>query len=113
MAQSGHAVITTPPGSAVQSNGSTVCMIGGSGNRLAKIPRTKSSPDIDAIKSMGTMPYSMAYLPDLSSMISTHRVFILDLIYAFMIVQRGLPGSRSPAISGDTFNLLRLALSEI
>jgi hypothetical protein len=26
----------------VQSNGSTVCMIGGSGNRLAKIARTKS-----------------------------------------------------------------------
>src|SRR5260221_12666655 len=45
-------------------------MIGGSGNRLAKIARTKSSPDIDAITSMGTVPYSIACLPDLSSMIS-------------------------------------------
>src|SRR5258708_33353401 len=44
-------------------------MIGGSGNRLAKIARTKSSPDIDAITSMGTMPYSIACLPDVSSMI--------------------------------------------
>src|SRR5262249_35478383 len=67
-------------------------MIGGSGNRLAKIARTKSSPDIDAITSMGTMPYSIACLPHLSSMIPTHHVVMPDLIRAFMIVQRGLPG---------------------
>ena len=36
--------ITTTPGSAVQSNGSTVCMIGGSGSLPAKIARTKSMP---------------------------------------------------------------------
>jgi len=40
MAHPGTLWITTTPGSAVQSNGSTVCMIGGSGNRLAKIART-------------------------------------------------------------------------
>jgi hypothetical protein len=45
-------------------------MIGGSGNRLAKIARTKSSPDIDAMTSMGTTPYSIGCSPDLSPMIS-------------------------------------------
>ena len=44
--------------------------IGGSGNRLAKIARTKSSPDIDAITPTATTPYSIVCLPDLSSMIS-------------------------------------------
>jgi hypothetical protein len=85
-------VITTAPGSAVQSNGSTVCMIGGSGNRLAKIARTKWSPDIDAITSIGTMPYSIACLPDLSSMISQHTRRYAGLDVAFMIVQGGLSG---------------------
>jgi hypothetical protein len=47
-------------------------MIGGSGNRLAKIARTKSSPDIDAITSTGTTPYSIVCLLDLSPMISRH-----------------------------------------
>jgi hypothetical protein len=56
----------------VQSNGSTVFMIGGSGNRLANIARTKSSPDIDAITSTGTTPYSIVCLLDLSPMISRH-----------------------------------------
>jgi hypothetical protein len=47
-------------------------MIGGSGNRLAKIARTKSSPDIDAITSTGTTPYSIVRSPDVSSMIFRH-----------------------------------------
>ena len=47
------------PGSAVQSNGSTVCMIGGSGNRPEKIARTKSRPGIDAMISVGVTPYSL------------------------------------------------------
>ena len=72
--------ITTTPGSAVQSNGSTVCMIGGSGRVRAKIARTKSSPDIDAITSVGVTPYSifgamssMAWLPAAAvTMISHH-----------------------------------------
>jgi len=51
----------------VQSNGSTVCMIGGSGNRLAKIARTKSSPDINAITSTGTTPYSASALVSLAN----------------------------------------------
>src|SRR6201987_6475298 len=84
--------MTTAPGSTVQSNGSTVCMIGGSGNRLAKIARKKSSPDRDAITSMGTMPYSIACVPDLSSMISQHTRRYAGLDPAFMIVQRGLSG---------------------
>jgi hypothetical protein len=42
---------------------------------------------------MGTMPYSIAGLPDLSSMdLSTRQVIMPDLIRTFMIVQRGLPG---------------------
>jgi len=73
-------------------------MIGGSGNRLAKIARTKSSPDIDAITSMGTTPYSMALLAGfIVHDLSTHHV-IPDLIRTFMTVQRGLPGQvRHPA----------------
>jgi hypothetical protein len=50
-------------------------MIGGSGNCRAKIARTKSSPDIDAITSMGTTPYSMDCLLDLSLTIA--RLHIL------------------------------------
>ena len=50
--------ITTTPGSAVQSNGSTVCMIGGSGNWPANMARTKSMPDIDAMTSVGVTPNS-------------------------------------------------------
>jgi hypothetical protein len=49
---------TTTPGSAVESKGSTVCMIGGDGNRPSKMARTKSSPAIDAITSVGVTPYS-------------------------------------------------------
>src|ERR1700748_3587990 len=56
--------MTRAPGSTVQSNGSTVCMIGGSGNYLAQLALTKTSPDTDAITSMGTMPYSIASLLD-------------------------------------------------
>jgi hypothetical protein len=66
VAQSRHAVDHDEPGSAVQSNGSTVCIIGGSGNRLAKIARKKSSPDIDAITSTGVTPYLIVCSPDLS-----------------------------------------------
>jgi hypothetical protein len=50
---------TTNPGSAVQSNGSTVCMIGGDGSRLAKMARTKSIPGIEAMISGGVTPYSI------------------------------------------------------
>src|SRR5438105_2755958 len=50
--------ITTMPGSALQSNGSTVCMIGGSGNLPANMARTKSMPAIDATTSGGVTPYS-------------------------------------------------------
>jgi outer membrane receptor for ferric coprogen and ferric-rhodotorulic acid len=49
--------ITTTPGSAVQSNGSTVCMIGGSGRVPSKMARTKSRPGIEAITSGGVTPY--------------------------------------------------------
>ena len=52
-------LITTTPGSAVQSNGSTVCMIGGSGNLPANMARTKSRPGIDAMTSAGVTPYSV------------------------------------------------------
>src|ERR1700731_4892016 len=51
--------ITTTPGSAVQSKGSMVCMIGGVGNLPSKIARTKSIPAIDAITSVGVTPYSI------------------------------------------------------
>ena len=51
--------ITTTPGSAVQSNGSTVCMIGGSGSLPAKMARTKSIPAMSAITSVGVTPYSV------------------------------------------------------
>jgi len=51
--------ITTWPVSAVQSKGSTGSMIGGSGSFRAKIARTKSSPDIDAITDSGVTPYSI------------------------------------------------------
>ena len=50
--------ITTTPGSAVQSNGSTVCMIGGSGSLPAKMARTKSIPGIAAMISVGVTPNS-------------------------------------------------------
>ena len=39
----------TTPGSAVESKGSTVCMIGGAGSLPSKMARTKSSPVIEAI----------------------------------------------------------------
>src|SRR5690242_5209530 len=50
--------MTTWPVSAVQSKGSTGSMIGGSGSLRAKIARTKSSPDIDAMTGSGVTPYS-------------------------------------------------------
>jgi hypothetical protein len=43
----------------VESNGSTVCMIGGAGNLPSKMARTKSRPAIDATTSGGVTPYSM------------------------------------------------------
>src|SRR5205085_3558388 len=49
--------ITTRPGSALQSNGSMVCMIGGAGKLPSKIARTKSSPAIEAMTSGGVTPY--------------------------------------------------------
>ena len=49
--------ITMTPGSAVQSNGSTVCMIGGTGNSLENIARTKSIPAIAARVAIGVTPY--------------------------------------------------------
>src|SRR3981189_2817194 len=49
--------ITTTPGSAVESKGSTVCMIGGAGNLPSKMARTKSMPAIDAMTSVGVTPY--------------------------------------------------------
>jgi len=51
--------ITTTPGSAVESNGSMVCMIGGAGSRPSKMPRTKSIPAMPAITSGGVTPYSI------------------------------------------------------
>jgi hypothetical protein len=45
-------------GSAVESKGSMVCMIGGVGNWPVKMARTKSMPAIDAITSGGVTPYS-------------------------------------------------------
>jgi hypothetical protein len=65
-------------------------MIGGSGNRLANIARTKSSPDIDAIKSMGTTPYSIVCSPDLSFMICQLHILSSypDLIQAFDFFQK-------------------------
>ena len=51
--------ITTTPGSAVESNGSTVCMIGGAGNLPSKMARTKSMPAIAAMTSGGVTPYSI------------------------------------------------------
>ena len=50
--------ITTTPGSAVQSNGSMVCMIGGAGSLPSKMARTKSMPAIEAMTSVGVTPYS-------------------------------------------------------
>src|ERR1700688_2843786 len=50
--------MTTTPGSAVESKGSMVCMIGGAGNFPSKIARTKSTPAIDAMTSVGVTPYS-------------------------------------------------------
>ncbi len=50
--------MTTRPGSALQSNGATVCMIGGCGKVPAKMPRTKSSPGIEASTARGTTPNS-------------------------------------------------------
>ncbi len=50
--------ITTTPGSAVESKGSMVCMIGGAGNFPSKIARTKSMPAIEAMTSVGVTPYS-------------------------------------------------------
>ena len=50
--------ITTTPGSAVESKGSMVCMIGGVGNSPANMARTKSMPAIDAATSGGVTPYS-------------------------------------------------------
>ncbi len=49
---------TTTPGSAVESNGSMVCMIGGDGSLPSKMARTKSMPAIEAITSVGVTPYS-------------------------------------------------------
>ena len=49
-------LMTTTPGSAVQSNGSTVCMIGGSGSFPEKIARTKSIPAIAAMSAVGVTP---------------------------------------------------------
>ena len=43
----------------VESNGSTVCMIGGDGSLPSKMLRTKSRPDIDAMTSSGVTPYSI------------------------------------------------------
>jgi hypothetical protein len=61
-------------------------MIGGSGNRLAKIARTKSSPDIDAITSTGMTPYLIVCSPDLSMIArpfcleATRQIVILPLL---------------------------------
>ena len=49
---------TTTPGSAVELKGSMVCMIGGDGSRPSKMARTKSTPAIEAITSVGVTPYS-------------------------------------------------------
>ena len=46
----------TTPVSAVESKGSTVCMIGGAGSLPSKMPRTKSRPDIEAITSQLATP---------------------------------------------------------
>jgi len=54
--------------SAVESNGSTFCMIGGAGNLPSKMARTKSRPDIDAITWVGVTPYSTSEAVVLSSM---------------------------------------------
>src|SRR5450631_4192572 len=50
-------LIITTPGSTVQSNGSTFCMIGGSGNLPSKMARTKSMPGMEAMTSVGVTPY--------------------------------------------------------
>jgi hypothetical protein len=50
------------PFSAVESNGSTFCMIGGEGSLPSKMARTKSSPDIAAITCVGVTPYSILAL---------------------------------------------------
>src|SRR4051812_25309070 len=59
-------LITTRPGSAVHSNGSIVCMIGGDGNLPAKMARTKSRPDIAAITAVGVTPNSGAGWSDMA-----------------------------------------------
>ena len=56
--EAGNVCITTAPGSAVKSKGSMVCMIGGAGKVPSKIARTKSTPAIDAMTSVGVTPYS-------------------------------------------------------
>src|SRR3954471_8683641 len=48
---------TTRAGSALESNGSMVCMIGGAGKLPSKMARTKSSPAIEAMTSGGVTPY--------------------------------------------------------
>src|SRR3954451_5844599 len=50
--------ITTTPGSALESNGSTIRMIGGAGSLPEKIARTNSTPGIEAMISVGVTPYS-------------------------------------------------------
>ena len=64
---------TTTPGSAVESKGSTVCMIGGAGNLAAKMARTKSMPGIEATTSGGVTPY-WTLAADVSSMKMCPRV---------------------------------------
>jgi len=50
---------TATPGSAVESKGSMVRMIGDAGNLPSKMARTKSTPGIDAMISVGVTPYSI------------------------------------------------------
>ena len=59
MPEGGIECIATTPGSTVQSNGSTVCMIGGVGSLPANMARTNSTPGIAAMTAVGVTPYSV------------------------------------------------------
>src|ERR1700687_2607781 len=88
--------ITTTPGSAVQSKGSMVCMIGGVGNLPSKVARTKSIPAIDAMTSGGVTPYS-----------------ILRAGWASMAEGRGMGLMMVVILWGDLFPLSHLVMPEL
>src|SRR5258707_3564486 len=73
--------IATTPGSAVESNDSMVCMIGGAGNWPSKTARTKSMPAIDAMTSVGVTPYSiLAAVLSSMGVCPAARFMMMDII---------------------------------